>query len=45
MEFQNINTFGILSSAPNGRIVSKIYSLVTEVLEDLEVKKDDNENH
>tara|TARA_Y100000310_G_C20694935_1_gene824949 strand:- start:3055 stop:3750 length:696 start_codon:yes stop_codon:yes gene_type:complete len=45
VEFQNINTFGILSSAPNGRIVSKIYSLVTEVLEDLEVKKDDNENH
>lgn len=39
------NTHGILSSAPDGKIISKIYDFVIMVLQDFEGKKDDNENH
>ncbi|MFZ6663742.1 hypothetical protein [Peijinzhouia sedimentorum] len=45
MEYHSNNTFGTLSSAPDGRIIEKVYSLVILVLEDFEGNCEDNENH
>lgn len=45
MEYISNNTFGTLSSAPDGRIISKVFDFVTSVLQDFEGKADDNENH
>ncbi len=45
MEYISNNTFGTLSSAPDGIIVSKIYMFVTTVLKEINGKKDDNENY
>lgn len=45
MGYHSNNTFGTLGSAPDGRIIEKVYSLVISVLEDFEGKSDDNENH
>lgn len=45
MEYVGDNTFGTLSSAPDGKIIMKIFSFVASVLHDFEGKADDNENH
>jgi len=45
MKYYGNNTFGTLSSAPNGKIISKVFSFVTSVLQSFEGKEDDNENH
>jgi len=45
MRYVSNNTFGTLSSAPDGKIISKVFDFVTSVLEDFEGKEDDNENH
>ncbi|MFT6338548.1 MAG: hypothetical protein ACI9GZ_003663 [Bacteroidia bacterium] len=39
------NTFGTLSSAPDGRIINKVFDFVSSVLEDFDGRNDDNENH
>lgn len=45
MEYVSNNTFGTLDSAPDGKIISKVFDFVTFVLQDFEGKEDDNENH
>lgn len=45
MEFISNNTFGILDSAPDGKIISKVFDFVTSALQDFEGKDNDNENH
>lgn len=45
MEYVCNNTFGTLDSAPDGKIIEKIFSFVSSVLQDLKGKADDNENH
>lgn len=45
MEYHSDNAYGILSKAPDGRIIEKVYLLVISVLEDFEGNCDDNENH
>jgi len=45
MEYISNNTFGTLSSAPDGKIISKVFDFVTSVLRDLGGKEIDNENH
>lgn len=44
MEYHSNNTFGTLSSAPDGRIINKVFGFVSSVLEDFEGKSEDNEN-
>lgn len=45
MVYHSNNTFGTLSSAPNGRIIEKVYSYVAAVLQNFEGNFDDNENY
>ncbi len=45
MEYPGVNTFGQLISAPDGKIIEKIFSFVSSVLQDFIGKADDNENH
>lgn len=45
MEYISNNTFGTLDSAPDGKIISKVFDFVTSVLQNFEGKKDDNENY
>lgn len=45
MQYHSDNTFGTLSSAPDGRIIDKVFNFVTSVLEDFEGKAEDNENY
>ncbi len=45
MEYVSNNTFGTLSSALDGKIISKVFDFVISVLQDFEGKEDDNENH
>ena len=45
MDYVSDSTFGTLSSAPDGKIISKVFGFVTSVLKDFEGKEDDNENH
>ncbi|MEQ9426332.1 MAG: hypothetical protein RJQ09_18040 [Cyclobacteriaceae bacterium] len=45
MEYVGNNAFGVLTSAPDGRIISIVFDFVTFVLQDFEGKKDYNENH
>lgn len=45
MEFVSNNTFGKLDSAPDGKIISKVFDYVTSVLQDFYGKENDNENH
>ncbi|WP_339700929.1 hypothetical protein [Algoriphagus aquimarinus] len=45
MVYHSNNTFGTLSSAPDGRIIEKVYSYVAAVLQNFEGNFDDNENH
>jgi len=45
MEYISNNTFGTLSSAPDGKIISKVFDFVTSVLQCFEGKATDNENH
>ncbi|WP_144605857.1 hypothetical protein [Algoriphagus algorifonticola] len=45
MAYRSNNTYGTLSSAPEGRIIEKVYSLVISVLEGLDGKSNDNENY
>ena len=45
MEFISNNTFGTLGSAPDGKIISKVFDFVNSVLKDFEGKEDDNENY
>ena len=45
MEYHINNTNGTLSSAPDGRIIEKIFSFVTSSLQDFKGKADDNENY
>jgi len=45
MEHASDNTFGTLISAPDGKILGKIFSFVSSVLQNFKGKTDDNENH
>ncbi|MCL6218996.1 hypothetical protein [Zunongwangia pacifica] len=45
MEYISNNTFGTLDSAPNGKIISKVFDFFTSVLHDFGGKENDNENH
>lgn len=44
-EYYSNNTFGSLSSAPDGKIIEKIFSFVTSVLLDFQGNANDNENY
>ena len=45
MEYISDNTFGNLSSAPDGKIIAKVFDFVSLVLEGFEGETNDNENH
>lgn len=45
MAYVGDNTFGTLSSAPDRKIIEKLFNFVSSVLQDFKGKVDDNENH
>ncbi|MTI87193.1 MAG: hypothetical protein FH748_04405 [Balneolaceae bacterium] len=45
MSDANNNSYGSLSSAPDGKIIDKIFSYVISVLQDFEGEADNNENY